>query len=552
MKLEQPFELKIEKTFVRHGRIPFLVSAIMILMVLLGFYAYTHIFQVLSVQKNVSNTLTSLHQSILTSYNLIEDDSTLPLEKDLGRAYQYYYSINNASGNNLDVLIFSNSDEPFFITQPALQGSNFLKYYQSIILEQLNRNDFLTTTIPQESTGLKPYVVIARNQKDSLGNLYKILYFIDPNYYQMIVESQRSNHVVITDIFNNVIATTSDEFLTTYNKFLFEKNTVELTHTTYTIRTQTMEGHYKIHVAVPKVYVSWQLGLVGALFLSTFILIQQLNKKSARKIGNEISESMTTLMKGIEEINRGNYDFSINLDTHDEFEAFARAFEAMGQQLNEAMINNKNLLELSKNAEIKQLEAQFNPHFLYNSLEVIRYLMIDDPQRAESLLVGITKLLRYSIRRGNNTVPLSDDMEYINLYLEVHKLRLQERFEYTLEIEEEVKNFNVPKLILQPLIENCIKHGFKNRSILNVGVMAYALKEDIYLHVFDDGSGMDPHYVEYLNEYEGSEQGDTYGILSVIQRIKLIYGNQGKVLIESDNHGTHVMIVIKGGKDHVA
>lgn len=544
MKSKLTFEQKIENTFVRYARVPFLISLGMLAVFLLILFFYNSFFQVYLTQKSVEKSINQIEHVADEGLKIYgEQDS---VDKLLDQMYSVYYDLSSKVSNNLNVIIFAKDNSPLFTSQPSLLGNTYSTFNINLIAGQLEHKDRVITTLLNPSLFSSSKYVIG--DAVTIGdNTLKILYFIDYVYFNNILASHRGNHLVITDKFNNVIASSSEEFVGTMRKFDTETTRLSLNGEQYTIDTLAVQDKFNVSILRQSKGLSLPVIIAFLVFGITFVLLQRLNRYSAKKIGSEITQSVETLMEGVESMKKGNLLIDIPIYTGDEFDTLARDFEDLGYQLKNAITTNERLIESTKNAEIRQLEAQFNPHFLYNSLEVIRYLIHDDPIRAQRLIVAITKLLRYSIKKDGNTVLLKEDIEYIKLYLEVQKIRLMERFNYTIEIDDNVFDFMVPKLILQPLIENCLKHGYKNQTNLNVGVIAYKKEGFVYLHVIDDGSGMPENLVKDLNNTIESDKLESYGIRSVIQRIGLIYGDRGSVRIESDAQGTHVMIVIQEG-----
>lgn len=523
----------------------------MILISVFGVYIYNNVYSIHQIQTSIVAEMDAIETNVNQNFTAETWGKGVAIEADVNQAYQMYYKLNSQLSNALSVIIFDSKNQPVFITQPALRGHNYLVYYQSLILEQLDHQSQIMTTFPGLEGEGRDRLLIGRTDRDGTNQMIKVLYIIESNVLKSRLDTWRSRHIMLTDRYDNVFASTSTLFVDSYNKLNLQEDGSASQKDMYTFKNHRVADRYVITVAIQKIRVSWEIMLLVVLYLLTLLLIQRLNKKSARRIGKEIATSVGILQEAVTSIRSGHLDVSIGLQTGDEFETLALAFEDMAHQLQIAIRENADLVALQKNAELKQLEAQFNPHFLFNSLEVVRYLMVDDVQTAQRLILGITKMLRYSIRHDGHAVILRDDLEYIRIYLEVHKLRLQERFNYTIDIEDDVLDITLPKLILQPLIENCIKHGYRTKTTIHVGVIGYKRDGVLYLHVIDDGSGMEQARVDALNDPSKTYASDSYGIKSVIQRIKLIYGEKGDVLIVSDSFGTHITIKIEEETHHV-
>lgn len=545
------FEERIKNTFIRYGRVPFIIILAMTLLIIVSFYAYTNIFQVKQTQSSVesssqlvidaiNDTIDTIEENI--DYNeLIEDPNTY-----FQTLYQYYYRLNGKLDSKAQFIVFQDN-HALFISQPSLLGSDYNRLINTYIRDQLSEDSLYITQFAEINAQQMSSLAIGKRLSDNLS----VVFYISVDYFKEVLEQQRPNHAVISDGFDNVIATTSKDFVTSVSKFNPDhKKTIDLDHTKYTVYSKSiMDSQMKVSVLVQnqELYVL-AIFISGVAGLALFFM-QRINRLSAQKAGREVSGSVSILMEGVKRLEEGNLDTHVEIDTHDEFESLANAFNTMSDQLQVLMSSNERLVELRKNAEIKQLEAQFNPHFLYNSLETVRYLIEDDPKTAELLILNTSKLLRYSIAASEKEVPFNEDMEYIELFLHINKLRLGERFNYTIEIEEEVLEMNLPKLILQPLIENCLKHGYKSKDTLNVGIVGYMKDGYIYIHVIDDGDGMTPELVKSFNDIDMDTiyNKAQFGVMSVIQRIHLLYGSKGSVYVDSNSSGTHIIICIPEG-----
>ncbi|NTV35424.1 MAG: sensor histidine kinase [Anaerolineaceae bacterium] len=195
-------------------------------------------------------------------------------------------------------------------------------------------------------------------------------------------------------------------------------------------------------------------------------------------------------------------------------------------------------------AQFKALEAQINPHFLYNTLETIRSIAIQSQvQNIADMCKSLADMLRYSISRNTEFVTLEDEIRHIKNYMNIQMTRFGEKINVEYLIDAELFEFKIIKLILQPLVENAIFHGLelkrgKGRIILS----AYRDEDNLYINIVDDGLGIEPEKVEWLNavfqglvEFDRSDAGINAGIgmINVNSRVKLYYGNQYGLCISS-------------------
>ena len=167
---------------------------------------------------------------------------------------------------------------------------------------------------------------------------------------------------------------------------------------------------------------------------------------------------------------REDPEHRIQLHTADEF-------EDVGGQINELLehimyLNRRNeeLIDLNARIEFQQLTEQINPHFLYNTLETIRNLVVFDAPKAEELIIDLTDILRYSVDTSRQEVLLQEDMEYLYQYLNIQGCRFGERLRWQVDLDPACGGCHVPKLLIQPIVENSIKYGFQKKMELNISI----------------------------------------------------------------------------------
>ncbi len=208
-------------------------------------------------------------------------------------------------------------------------------------------------------------------------------------------------------------------------------------------------------------------------------------------------------------------------------------FEEAIAQLAEKEVNEQRLLRLKTKAELEALRAKINPHFLFNALNSIASLIPVDPQRAEEMVQRLSHLFRYTLDTSNSeTVRLSDELRLIREYLEIEKVRLGERLSYEIVVDSELAGLPVPGLLLQPLVENSVKHGLANsRTGGQIAIRCHRENDKCRIEISDTGNG-----------YEQSQSAEGFGLSSVRERLALHYGNDYDFQL---THQNGVRIVIR-------
>jgi two-component system sensor histidine kinase YesM len=197
--------------------------------------------------------------------------------------------------------------------------------------------------------------------------------------------------------------------------------------------------------------------------------------------------------------------------------------------------------------EVKHLEAQFNPHFVFNVLETLRYVIMTNPDQASRMVVSFANLMRYSINYGSMHVSLKTDIGYVQDYLLLQKMRYGQRLEYTIDIDESLLQCKAPKLFIQPIVENSVVHGLENAGKLIVHITGRMLGNDLVFSVADDGPGMGEEQLAALRLLINDENAmpKRIGLYNVHRAAQLLYGKDYGLTIESsDGKGLRVMLKI--------
>lgn len=266
----------------------------------------------------------------------------------------------------------------------------------------------------------------------------------------------------------------------------------------------------------------------------------------SKNMVNKTAHSLNLLMEGSKQIKSGNMAFRFDLKTNDEFEILGKEINEMLNQIQNLNENAIALINANKQSQMKQLTAQFHPHFLYNMLETIRYMIVLDQNQASQMIVQLTKVLRYSIDSERTLVTLEEDMNYLQIYLQLHQIRFNDRLKYELYMEDSCSKFLVSKLCIQPLIENSIVHNFKNVNKLFISIKIRQSLGILYIDVEDDGMGMDPKWLSYYQNWSPIEQASNHlGIENVLRRLYLTYFGRFTYKIDSNDKGTKIQLMIK-------
>ncbi|QEH69152.1 cache domain-containing sensor histidine kinase [Cellulosilyticum sp. WCF-2] len=258
----------------------------------------------------------------------------------------------------------------------------------------------------------------------------------------------------------------------------------------------------------------------------------------------DILSPINRLVHSIKKVEEENIHQEVIVDREDELGYLSKCFNKMSKEIDN-LLNRVYKEELTRReAELKALQAQINPHFLFNTLESINWMaQLNNVPEIRDMVTSLGALIEASIGKGSPMVPLSKELKYIDSYLLIMKNRYGERLSYESDIDTSLLGQEVPKLILQPLIENAIYHGIdKMRKKGTIKLTIRREDETIYIEIMDNGKGMLPEEVEDLNQKFKEDRDDyilgdnrkSIGLANVNGRVKLFFGKDYGLQIESE------------------
>ncbi len=283
------------------------------------------------------------------------------------------------------------------------------------------------------------------------------------------------------------------------------------------------------------VFILWTFlfGTVFVIFISAFI--------SAK-----ISQPIKALEKSMKKVEEGMLNIDIDVKGEAEVAKLASAYKMMLTRIRYLMDQIVLEQESKRNAEFEVLQAQINPHFLYNTLNsVIRMVESGKKEDAITMITSLAKLFRISISRGRNIISIQEELEHAGHYLTIQKIRYKNKFQFEIQAQEATLQCKTVKLILQPIIENAIYHGIEHMVDDGyIRVTSEVSNGKLLLQVSDNGAGMRPELLENIRSYRmESKDGWGVGVKNVHDRIQLYYGKEyGLEFISEVDEGTKVKI----------
>ena len=298
--------------------------------------------------------------------------------------------------------------------------------------------------------------------------------------------------------------------------------------------------NFIIGVMVPEHELDSTIYAIGramtAMGLASLILGILISLLLSYIIAKPISE-LSGVMLGFE----NDVNVRVKTDRQDEVGVLYKSFNKMMNKIQNLINEVDSLSRKQKNAELKALQAQINPHFLYNTLETINWLAIKKGEDDISEMISqLGNFFRCSLNKGKEFIDVERELSQVESYLAIEQIRFKDKFDVKWQIDDRILNYTMLKLTLQPIVENCIVHGFRNIDYKGTITIEGGERDNcIFFKVSDNGVGTDADYLNsYINEREAKPVGGgTYGVWNVQQRLKLYFGDKCAITFSTNKSG---------------
>ncbi len=417
-----------------------------------------------------------------------------------------------------------NSDIPDEIWSIVAGRTDFQEGRQYELMDEVNQTlESLTKTA---TGGGSVELTVARRTMDTLKT------YIDRMGDQMAGGSLVSEDEALLEEVRSVASLVGDML----QKYI----TVEISAATQT--SQLLQQRLSL--------IMWLMGILLALTIAFAVLAQ-------RSLSRAVRTPITELERMAASIAEGNLQARVENPSVAELQGLTESLNIMAGKLQQLIDENRREQENLKRSELRILQAQITPHFLYNTLDAIVWLA--EAGRTEEVIhvtEAMSDFFRISLSQGRDWIPLADEVKHLQGYLTIQKVRYRDILDYEIDIPQELYHKEILKLLIQPLVENAIYHGIKHRRGKGwVRIIGREKNGRMELSVTDNGAGMTPERLKLVRDSLASDAANPvehpfFGLVNVNKRIQLYYNQQKGLQIDSDENGTTVKLSVPFGRNN--
>ncbi len=452
-------------------------------------------------------------RQILASYVLLRQEiNAICIHSESGREYTYTKTRN---GPSLDITRYIRDEKQYW----AVDKNHI------VLMKKLY-------AFPTQS--LLGYIALDVNAK----SLYDIIADIDLTKSGRIFLVNEEGRILATES-----ETLSGELLDEpYRNFLGENeafyNNVRVGNTYYSVYNSgaISNGWYMV-LAIPRDYYMRDITKLKNVIIPITLTTAFLTALLSILVSRGITRPIRFLSGAMENFGQGNFDINCQVDSEDEIGRLSHTFNQMVMDMNSLVNTVYEQKVMKQEAQMKSLQMQINPHFLYNTLDTINWMArIRHVDEIGDMVAALSNMMRYSLEK-KSFVRLGEEVKSLKDYIAIQNYRYRDKMVAEIEIVESLMSLYIPRLLIQPILENAIVHGIEEK--LDKGHILVAARredEDLYIQIMDDGVGMTEETMSHIlrEDYSMKKSGHTsIGVVNVNRRIQMIYGKDYGLLVQS-------------------
>ncbi|MEK5166784.1 sensor histidine kinase [Paenibacillus sp. FSL R5-0527] len=451
-------------------------------------------------------------------------------------------------GNDIRLMLYTLNDELYFVSGDNLEEPIKDSDYYILPFEDIKDSAWYREFKDSERDNI--WLQIDTDRR--LGNISHIRRLVSYSGNMTVIGYVRIT-ASLDDLFGDFSTFPVEEGITirlidtaSSGELLYQRGSAEQSYdgNSYLSLKELIPGtDFVIEALVPKAYLTKDAGRLQRVIFTvcsiSFACMAAIGYIVARLSGRKMKR-IVTLVRSFQD---GNFQKRIRFSGNDEFVHIADAFNVMAANI-QTLINSVYVQGIQKKqAELEALQAQINPHFLYNTLSTISSLAnLGETEKVTQMVQGLSRFYRLTLNQGNVFTPLENELKQVETYLDIQRVKYAGAFTVHIDVAPSILQVQVMKLILQPFVENSFKHAWFGETIAII-IKGQKIGDQIELKVIDNGIGMRPETVSRL--WIGPSQTGGYGVKNVNERIKLRYGDKYGIRIASVyGGGTTVRIML--------
>lgn len=502
-------------------------------------------------------------EKVITRINSSEDSDPFNLYFNKKQIEEQIFQIKSDAPYITGMYLYDLKGNPSYFSYTTssinIPGENVFSVIRSKINDTYG--DLVWINMPLSSSvepsGFRNTIIVARWMKNSALNTYGVLMMaFDESFFSGSLKELTKNgegEVYLFNKNNELLFSNSPESSADKRERLKNLSQTQIMDQHLFVQGQSKETSFKLVSGTSLTAIQSKnrdlfqkivySGLISILLTSVLIVLST---------GN-LLRPLKDLLQGLRKVRSGDFDTRIEIRTKDELAYIGESFNAMAEQVGR-LIKEVYLTQLSeKEAELKALQAQLNPHFLHNMFNEIYWkLYLQDEIETAALIAAISEMLKYSLMPVRTLTTVREELQQIRNYLKVQKELFETDLETIIQADDDVLNGQVMRSLLQPLVENVFMHAFRNKVSQKVLLIKASSRDGfLEIEVTDNGCGMDEVAISQILGFQGSslpqrsDGRESLGVRSVVRRIELVYGTPYRLEINSViESGTTMRLVL--------
>ena len=541
--MSKTYKEKLQRQFLKSTLIPLVVAfALFVVLLAAGIFSYTH----LSLNRWSKQAQEMTHSIYTYCCSFLVNQQTqdsaqrfIAGEISRSKMTQFFRTACYNAPTELDLLLLDRTGETLYFSGSENDYSSFLVYY----------NQLLGLPAPQspaskvysfKQTGTTKWLLNCALTDENGEEVGQMILLMDET--ALIASFQNTGYeVVLTNDDNLAAMSTRQSLLDSRHFFSYDGGGVfSADGVEYVVKrtdAPELDGYIYTLCALQNWWEYYMVGLAILLLLASILLAQ--SGKFAHRLADDNSRALENLHREFAMV-QTNPDHQISVDSDDEFGDIARRINLMLANVKKLNAENLELERRKSDLEKAQLKSCFHPHFIYNTIESVRFaILMNNHIQASSVLMKLTALLRYSVDNASTLISMEEDTEHMQEYMEIMQFRFGKRFTYDFNIADDTRSCLVPPLLIQPLVENSLKYGFSGTENLHVEICSWCCDGYLHITVTDNGVGMTDQQLELQRYYLAEELGRRghFGISLVDKYLKSQYGADSALTLRRPQNG---------------